>query len=139
MQATIGIQVDLYWYSIGEPDLFFSFFSSIVVHLEKSKWGSRFPVVMNDLYQGKVEVDKLEACRKELEVIREELKQFGPDQVIWDCEHPEKMPPWDEIDPDIKDLSEYYISSSGEDLFEVLLTAIQDGLEYKADLEIETL
>jgi hypothetical protein len=41
--------------------------------------------------------------------------------VVWDIDNPEARPPWgDDISSDITDLSNYFVTSDGRDLFEVL-------------------
>ena len=52
----VGFTVGFYYYSIGSADFLHSFFSTVAVNLEDGKWGSRFPVLMNELYQVDVEV-----------------------------------------------------------------------------------
>ena len=54
----VGFTVGFYYYSIGSADFLHSFFSTVAVNLEGGKWGSRFPVLMNELYQGKLPVEK---------------------------------------------------------------------------------
>ncbi len=68
------------------------------------------------------------------------LKLFSPSEVVWDIEDLSKQPPWgDDISSDIKDLSNYFVTSDGKDMFEVLFYALNEALEEKVDLKIETL
>ncbi|MEE0930494.1 MAG: Imm70 family immunity protein, partial [Acutalibacteraceae bacterium] len=53
-------------------------------NLEKQKWGTRFPVIMNTLYQGMVNQDEIDEAINELSIIKLELEKFPPDKVIWD-------------------------------------------------------
>ncbi len=39
----IGFKVKNYWYPVGTGSFLKSFFSTTAYHLEKGKWGSRFP------------------------------------------------------------------------------------------------
>ena len=50
----VGLKVDFLWYPIGTGDFVHAFFSTICYNLEEKKWGSRFPCLMNDLYQGEL-------------------------------------------------------------------------------------
>lgn len=50
----VGFKVDFEWYQIGNGDFLYSFFSTVAYHLEGGKWGSRFPIIMKKLYQGKL-------------------------------------------------------------------------------------
>lgn len=73
---------------------------------------------------------------QEINEIREKLKKFNPSQVIWDIEDLSKKPPWGEkISKDITDLSNYFVTSDGRDLFKVLLLALKDSKELKIDLK----
>ena len=83
---TVGLKVDLYWYSIGTGDFLHSFFSTICVRLENNVWGSRFPILMNELYSGRLDPQQLEEALRELETIQKELERINPDQVVWDKE-----------------------------------------------------
>lgn len=53
----VGFSVGFYWFQIGTGDFLHSFFSTVAFNLENKKWGSRFPIIMNKLYQGKLEVE----------------------------------------------------------------------------------
>ena len=48
----VGFKVKFYWYQIGSGDFLHAFFSTVAYNLENMKWGSRFPVIMKELYQG---------------------------------------------------------------------------------------
>ena len=137
---TVGLKVDLYWYSIGTGGFLHSFFSTICVRLENNVWGSRFPILMNELYSGKLEPHQLEEALRELETIQKELERINPNQVVWDNGDRSKMPPWDDnISPDIKDLSDYFVTSSGKNLISVIKRALLDAIDERVELEIKSL
>lgn len=105
---------------VGSQDFLHSFFSTVGHRLEPEGWGSRFPVVQNELYREEVSAERVATARSELAAIHEELKQFPPSDVVWDIEDLSARPPWgDDISPDITDLSNYFVTSEGRDLFEV--------------------
>ena len=89
---------------------------------------------MRGLYTGKLEPRFIKMALVELGQIREELKAFSPAHVVWDAKDLSKRPPWgDDISEDITDLSNYFVTSSGEDFLEVLQEALlQAGKENKA-------
>ncbi|MGI6349279.1 MAG: immunity 70 family protein [Eubacteriales bacterium] len=136
----IGFEVDKYWYPVGPMgagDYLYSFFSTIAYHLEKGKWGSRFPAVMGPLYQGELQQQYIERAMDELRVVQRELKQFSPKQVIWSFEDLSQQPPWgDDISENVTDLSNYYVTCEGEDLIGVLLAALDHAKELKQNLYI---
>jgi hypothetical protein len=137
---TVGLKVDLYWYSIGTGDFLHSFFLTICVRLENNVWGSRFPILMNELYSGRLDPQQLEEALRELETIQKELERINPDQVVWDKEDRSKMPPWgDNISPDIKALSDYFVTSSGKNLISVIKRALLDAIDEQVELEIKSL
>lgn len=77
---------------------------------------------------------------KELEEICSSLEHFKPKDVVWDIEDFSKRPLWgDNIASDITNLSNYFVTSDGRDLFGVLLKALQDSLSEKTDIEIASL
>jgi len=74
----VGFEVKFYWYQIGHGDFLHSFFSTVAYVLENENWGSRFPVIMNELYQGKIECENTDKALEELSIIKNELQAFGP-------------------------------------------------------------
>ena len=133
----VGFKVHYYFYEVGGGDFLFSFFSTVAVNLEKGKWGSRFPCLMRGLYTGKLEPKFLKLAVAELSQIREELKAFPPQSVVWDAKDLGKRPPWgDDISEDITDLSNYFVTSSGEDFLEVLQEALVQASKETKPVEI---
>lgn len=135
----VGFAVKFYWYQIGSGDFLHSFFSTVAYHLENKKWGSRFPVIMNKLYQGRINCSDADNAINELNIIKKELQDFSPDKVIWDIDDLSKQPPWgNNISDDITDLSNYFVTSDGEDLIEVFFKALRKSKEENCDLEIKS-
>lgn len=136
----VGFSVKFYWYQIGSGDFFHSFFSTVAYHLENEKWGSRFPVIMNKLYQGRIGCDDADKAIDELNIVKKELQGFSPDKVIWDIDDLSKQPPWgNNISADITDLSNYFVTSDGEDLIEIFFKALRKAKEENCDLEIKSI
>ena len=69
-------------------------FSTVCYNLEESKWGSRFPHIMNELYAGELEVENVDSAIEELNCIKTELGKISKDRVIWDIEDLMKKAPW---------------------------------------------
>ncbi len=136
----VGFKVKYYWYQIGHGDFLHSFFSTISYHLEKNGWGSEYPFLLNELYNGKLENKNIDSAITELEEIKKKLQYYNPSQVIWDIEDLSKRPPWgDNISKDITNLSNYFITSEGEDLIDILIKALEKGLKTNSDVYIEKL
>jgi hypothetical protein len=135
---SVGVRVGSIVDEVGSPSFFNAFFSTIAGRLEPAGAGTRFPVVSVDFYDGRVPADKVEEAIDELMRIREELASFPPTAVIWDIDDPEATPPWgDRISPDITSMANYFVSSTGRDLFELLLEAFDDAKRQNADVTIE--
>ena len=99
-------------YEIGSASFFKSFFSTIVVRLEEGRWGSRFPVVMNEFYSGRIKYEQVKDALKELQAIQQMLSDYSPDQIVWDFERREAVPPWgSNISPTITSLANYFVTS----------------------------
>lgn len=95
---------------------------------------------MNKLYHGKIETNKVDKAIKEMEMIKSELKNYPPSKVVWDIEDLSQQPPWgDEISEEITDLSNYFITSDGEDLIEVFMLALNKAKEIKKPVEIDSM
>ncbi len=133
----VGLKVKFYWYQIGTGDFLHSFFSTIAYNLENSKWGSKYPFIMKELYRGELKEEHLKNAKYELEIITKELKKISVDKAIWDIDDLSKSMPWgDDIGSDITDLSNYFVTSEGEDLITIITHAIDKAIELKTDINI---
>jgi len=136
----VGLKVKFYWYQIGTGDFLYSFFSTIAYNLEDSKWGTKYPFIMKELYSGKLNVEHLKNAKDELEAIKNELKILPVNKVIWDIDDLSKPMPWgDNISSDITDLSNYFITSDGEDLITIIDHALEKAIELRSDIDIVSL
>lgn len=136
----VSFIVKRYMYTIGRGDFLHAFFSTVCGRLENGKWGSRYPCIMRELYQGELSVPHLQRAAEELEQIKRGLARFAPDQVIWDIENRSLTPPWgDNISDSITDLSNYFVTSSGEDFLQVIQNALQKARELQVPLQIKAL
>ncbi len=77
---SVGFKGDFYWFQIGSGDFLHSFISTVVYRLEGAKWGDRFPVIMKNLYQGEIKRKDVDKSIKELNIIKQELKEPTPDR-----------------------------------------------------------
>lgn len=133
----VGFKVNCFWYQVGQGDFLHSFFSTVAYNLEEGHWGSRFPVIMTQLYQGRLPRENTDRAIEELSIIKEELRNFAPEKVVWDIEDLSKQPPWGtNISEDITDLSNYFVTSGGYDFLSVFSNALQTAKETNAELEI---
>ncbi|MDR0949324.1 MAG: immunity 70 family protein [Lachnospiraceae bacterium] len=136
----VGFSVSFNWYMVGNGAFLNSFFSTVTYNLEEGKRGSRFPVLMLELYQGEIEYAHLHRAVEELNEIVVLLQNFSPLKVIWDIEDLSKQPPWgNNISKEITDLSNYFVTSDGKDLINVLRSALEKAIALKTSLKIESL
>lgn len=136
----VGFKVKFYWYQIGHGDFLHSFFSTIAYNLENEKWGSRFPVIMNKLYQGKIERENTDKALEELSIIKKELQALSPEKIVWDIEDLSKQPPWgNDISKDITNLANYFVTSDGNEFLTVFSHALEKAKEVNAEIEIKSM
>lgn len=135
----VGFKVGCIWYEIGAASFLHSFFSTVAYNLEGGNWGTRFPAIMNELYQGKLTNANVPNAKAELNTIESELKDLSPDKVIWDMEDLAKQPPWGtNISNQITDLSNYFITSDGRDFLTIFHKALDAAIEIKKDIIISS-
>ena len=130
---SLSFHIGDYSAEIGSSAFLHAFFSTICYRLEGGKWGSKYPEFMKELYQGKLEANNAMETLQEVMEIREKLKTFSPKEIIWDIDNLQKRPPWgDKISPHITNLSNYFVTSDGKDLFEVLIACLQrlEGINF---------
>ena len=76
----------------------------------------------------------------ELKEIKQELAKFPPSDVIWDIEDLSVIPPWgNNISPGITNLSNYFVTSDGQDFLLILQHALEKALEMGSDLIIKSM
>ena len=136
----VGFSVNFYWYQVGTGDFLHSFFSTIAYNLEEGEWGSKYPVIMNELYQGEIIRKNLDIAITELNEIRNLLTELSPEKVVWDIEDLSKQPPWgNNISKDITNLSNYFVTSEGEDLILLLQHAIEKAKKLDSSVKIDSI
>ena len=139
----VGFEVQMngatFLYGVGTGEFLGAFFDTVAVKLEGGKRGERFPTVFA-LYRGeRISFPKLLDLRDEVNTIHVELKSFLPNEVIWDMDDSSKRPPWgNNISNEITDLSNYFVTCGGKQLFSVLLHAIHHAVELKSSIIIKS-
>ncbi|GGJ71083.1 hypothetical protein GGR02_000958 [Anoxybacillus voinovskiensis] len=136
----VGILVDCFFYELGHSDFVHSFFSTISYHLEKEGWGTKYPLLMNDLYYDKLNWENISVARANLIEIEQELSKYSPESVIWDIDDISQKPPWgDKFSSKVTNLANYFATTDGKTFFEVLRTAMDVAEEDKCDMKIHKL
>ena len=130
----VGIRVGQIVDEIGAPSFVHAFFSTICVHCDAGQWGSRFPVLMKQLYDGRVSSERANVALEELREARQLLSRIEPSKVVWDIEDRTARPPWgDHISDSITSLGNYFVSSTGRDVFELLEGALAAAVAGRED------
>lgn len=129
---------DLFWF--GELNFVDAFFNTVCYRLENNRWGSRFPHLMRDLYNGKVEQKNINEFEKEVHTVEEELKKFKIQQVVYDLNDPTVEPPWHSsgISNELTNLSDYWVTNDGQKLFQNLYKAINSAKRTNQTLLLES-
>lgn len=135
----VGLQTGPIFFRIGDAGFLHCFFSTITYNLENSQWGSKFPYLMNDLYHKGLSAENIDKAKMEIETIQMVFKTFPPDKVVWDIDDLSQRPPWDgNIAARITDLSNYFFTSDGKDIFEVFKKALNTAKEINKDIKIRS-
>jgi 2,3-bisphosphoglycerate-dependent phosphoglycerate mutase len=135
---TIGIRVGSIVDEIGAPSFVHAFFSTISAHCEPNGWGSRFPHLITELYQGHLSSANANSALEELKSAKIQLSALSPSKVVWDIEDCLAKPPWGtNIAATITNLGNYFVSSTGRNVFELFEEALAAAASDKKDLILE--
>ncbi|SFI36636.1 MULTISPECIES: Imm70 family immunity protein [unclassified Bacillus (in: firmicutes)] len=136
--SVVGFKVDMFFYEVGHPDLLHSFFSTMSYHTEPEGWGTKYPLLMKDLYFDKLKWKDAPEALKNIEEIREKLSEIPPSEVVWDIEDIAKRPPWEDNLPEqVTNLENYYATPRGTTFFTLLINALKDSIQDKMDVIIK--
>ena len=136
----VGLKTGPIFYTVGTGSFMHAFFSTVAYHLEGQKWGSKFPILMNQLYSGEIQPEESKIALDEIKMIVKGLSELKPDQVIWDIEDLKKQPPWgNNIAHTITNMANYFVTSDGKPLLEVFETALQTSIAVKKTIKIHQL
>jgi hypothetical protein len=125
--VTLSLRLENTFWEVGSPDFLNSFFSTVSYHLEPDGLGTRFPTLGRLYNDGNLPPQFARQLKHELDEARRELGRLSPDKIIWDSDDLSAKPPWGaNISPDITDLSNYFVTSDGRDLFDVFFEVISE-------------
>jgi 2,3-bisphosphoglycerate-dependent phosphoglycerate mutase len=134
---SISIWVGNKRFEVGTASFLKAFFSTIYLRLEEGRWGSLFPVLMDEFYSGSLSAARCPAALAELGKVRNRLAEMPPSQVVWDFEDRTRQPPWgNNISKDITSLANYFVTSDGKDLITVLSEVFKEGAKANREVSI---
>ena len=135
---SIALHVGPKSYEIGTAEFFASFFSTVFTRLEAGSWAAQYPVVMKALYAGAVPASQCAQAITELRAIRAAFNSLPPSALVWDHARPESKPPWgNNVGPHITSLGNYFVTSSGRELFAVFEEAFQQALRSGSGVAVQ--
>ncbi len=125
---------------VGAPSILHALYSSISANLEPQGWGSRFPVVMNRLYQGRLPASDCPAALAELRTIERELQEIPVSRVIWDYDDRSRAPsPHYRAPPEAQNLAGYFVTVNGLNLLRAgLIESVESAVEFGHDVRVAT-
>jgi 2,3-bisphosphoglycerate-dependent phosphoglycerate mutase len=134
----VGVRVGNITDEIGSPSFLHSFFSTISRYGEPNGWGTGYPCLTRELYHGRLPAHSVAQALQELSAAKTVLSAHPPSDVIWDIEDLSARPPWgDNISNTITNLGNYFVTSTGRDLFLVLEECLSEAAESGQDVSIE--
>ena len=134
---SVGIKVGSITDEVGTSDFLYAFFSTISGNLEPDGWGTKYPILINKLYQGTLTSLEAEKAIVELNIIKKDLSNIPPSKVIWDIENKSKKPPWgNKTSKEITSLANYFVTSTGRDFILTLQEALEDATENSKSVDI---
>lgn len=136
----VGIQVGPIFYTVGNNDFLHAFFSTVAYRAEGNKWGSVYPILMNQLYRDALSHVLVDDLQHELRRIRVHFTSLPPQAVVWNSDDLDKTPPWkDHIADSITNLSDYFVTSDGKNMFDLFEIALETSKNFKKDIKIRRL
>lgn len=132
-----GFLVKTYYYETGTCEALHSFFSTISFHLEKEGWGTEYPLIMDELYNGRILNKDVDDAYAELKLIKTRLRDMEPGKVIWDINDLSKVNPnGNPLNPDIDSLGTYFRCPDGRTYIELLKLALQEAKANNEDVQL---
>lgn len=140
----VGFRVGHTWIEFGSDETLHSWFATIAERLEDGKWGSKFPLIMNNLYFLKdsgIAYEETKKFYQELLSIKHELIHLKPQDAIWGQHTKSKAIPKNamNLNRDAVNLLDFYISNHNKSLFYILEKIATDLMPHeKASCFLET-
>lgn len=133
----VGLQIGRVISEIGTSDFFHSIFSTISSNLEPKGWGTRFPILMNKLYAGKLCQFDADGALREIDEVTSELAELNIEKVVWDIGDKSKEPPWgSNVAETVTDLSNYFVTSTGRDLVNMVREILEESRDGGGDVQV---
>jgi hypothetical protein len=131
-------------YSLDEiaPDnVLRALFSTISYRLEPDGWGTRFPAVLDYLYEGSLDASRTDQALTELDQIEAQLRCLPPRRVVWSLDdlrvrNDSKQP----VNHSAKNIYDYFVARDGTPLLnklrEIAMECRSQGQTIRVDSRI---
>jgi Immunity protein 70 len=125
---------------VGAPAILHALCSSISANLEPAGWGSRFPMVLNRLYQGRLAASDCPAALLELRTIERELQAVPVSRLVWDHEKRRRAPsPHYRAAHGAQNIADYFVTVNGLNLLRAgLIESVESAVEFNDDVQLVT-
>lgn len=125
---SVRLQVGETFFKVGTPLVLHGFFCSVGYHLEPIGWGSKYPALMHELYEGQLSVKSIEKAQKELTLIREKFRGLCVDEVVFDMEAgPGEGVNSEQLNAKAKNLEEFFLTQDKENFLDLLEKALESA------------
>ncbi len=112
-------------YPVGTGAFLGSFFDTVTVRLEDGQRGRVFPLLARLYESGGLDAGDAPRARAELNEAATLLQHLPASEVVWDAEHPDRVPPWgDQIAETILTARDYHVTTDGRSLIGVFDEAL---------------
>lgn len=111
---------------LGDINVVEAFYNTTSYRLEPEGWGTRFPVLMDELFEGRVSASSAIRALKELDVVERELSELPRKKVIWDVH--DRRPMEDtflRVNHDATNLRDYFVRSDGTPMVDAIRQALE--------------
>ena len=100
---------------IGTCDVWKSLYSTVVSCIKNAK--ETYPNALHILQEAKCDSSKGYITAREINLIRDELSKYSPENIVYDIDDPNAVAPWNgSISPIITSCSNFYVTADGKDL-----------------------
>jgi hypothetical protein len=123
---TIALKMPGLYMELGPGSLLQAFCATVALRLEGGLWGTRFPVLQQRLYDGRVTPADAPRLMQELDAIRAGFQQLPPDQAVCDDDTGTLQAVLTRPGPAPVDLAGFFINSGKRNL----ITVIRESAEY---------
>ena len=121
-------------FNLGTEEMVNDFFTNIAYHLENKKWGSVYPIIMNEFYKGKLEQSHIGVAIDEINDIKRKLKEIDSSKIV--CDQKTKTITNLIYKKNYKSLDDIFINVKGEKMTDQILMVLKTVRNKKVPLYI---